>query len=272
MPSSSSLPPLIDWAQLAHETSQTILSIGPEKIVHKSDGSPVTAADLAANEVIVSALSRWTPDIPILSEESPHDDYATRQNWKRFWCVDPLDGTQSFINGNSDFCINIGLVDNGEPVFGVLALPKKGLLFIGGPATGKTWRGELGADSDFEPIVPPERQTDAPLIIATSRHSGPTMERYLNLLTQSDGLTPCTRPASGAIKFSFLLTGEAHHYPRFQPSMWWDTVAGHALVLTHGYDIYPVDNPDTSDFNLTSPLRYDGENLTNTAFVCQPCG
>ncbi len=268
------LPPLIDWAALAHEASQTILAIGPDKIVKKADGSPVTAADVAAHTIINTALTQWTPSIPVLSEEGEHFDSTTRAQWERFWCVDPLDGTQSFINGSGDFCINIGLIEQGQPTFGVLALPKKGLVYIGGPLLGKVWRGELGAGSDFTPLAPPPSPEPTPPTIATSLHIGTTMEAYLAQLQAQTNSTPAVKPASGAVKFCHLLEGLAHRYPRFGPCSWWDTAAGHALVLTHGFDIYTLpDTPQTThDFTPGAPLRYDGASLKNPAFVCQHSG
>ncbi len=104
-------------------------------IDNKADNSPVTVADLAANEIIISQLQQLTPDIPILSEESPHTDWQQRQHWQSFWLVDPLDGTKEFINKNGEFTVNIALIENGKPVLAVIYAPALNKAWLG---NGKT--------------------------------------------------------------------------------------------------------------------------------------
>src|SRR5690606_9538128 len=103
----------------------------------KADASPVTAADIAAHHCIVDGLARLTPDIPVLSEESAHAvPTAQRRAWSRFWLVDPLDGTREFLKRNGEFTVNIALVDQGVPVFGVIQAPVGGAVWHGAPGQG----------------------------------------------------------------------------------------------------------------------------------------
>src|SRR5690606_37396417 len=118
-----------------------------------ADDSPVTAADMAAHRCIIAGLARLTPDIPVLSEESAHTvPLARRRGWSRFWLVDPLDGTREFLKGNGEFTVNIALVDDGVPVFGVIQAPVGGAVWHGTPGAG-AWR----RDGDTERAISPRR-------------------------------------------------------------------------------------------------------------------
>ena len=123
------LEPVIAIAKAAGAAIMQVYSTD-FSVVKKDDNTPLTQADLAAHHLIVSALNKLTPDIPILSEESEAVDYETRKNWPRYWLIDPLDGTREFVKRNGEFTVNIALIENGMPILGVIYVPvKKGLYF-----------------------------------------------------------------------------------------------------------------------------------------------
>lgn len=256
------LPPLIAWAQLAAEASKAICETGPTGVIQKGDGSPVTAADKAAHEVIQAFLVQHTPEIPVISEEGDLPANGEWQQWPRYWCVDPLDGTQSFIDGHDDYSINIGLIEHGQPVFGVLAMPERGELYLGGTATNGVWAGRCdeGYESDFTPLsYPTETPENSPPVVAVSRWApGKNLDLLLKQLAtacnQQDDVA--VKAAGGASKFALLATQTVNIYPRFGRSMIWDTAAGHALVTPFGAKLGVVD----SNYQLVEGfLDYGGQ-------------
>src|SRR5690554_6285048 len=176
-----SLPFAIEQlCQLAREAGEVALPWwrkDPE-VITKADDSPVTAADLAANQHIVDGLAALTPDIPILSEEAADIPFADRQHWSRFWLVDPLDGTKEFIAGSDEFTVNIALIEHGQVRFGVVGVPARKQLYWGGAGLG-SWRQV--ADQPAEAIRC--RAPASPLcVLASRRHSSDDQEALLNRL------------------------------------------------------------------------------------------
>jgi 3'(2'), 5'-bisphosphate nucleotidase len=191
----------------------------------KADASPVTAADRAAEALILAALQRDFPDLPVISEENPASHVAL--NSSRFFLVDPLDGTRAFINGTADFCVSIGLVENGEPVAGALHAPI---------ADETTWAGESlwrasGEISRAEPFPPlPVHDPARPRIaIASKLHNNAETDR---VLADLGAITIIRR--SSALKFVALVAGEADVYPRRGRTMQWDIAAGDAILRSRG--------------------------------------
>ena len=138
---------------LAHRAGEAIVEIyqrADHQVVTKSDASPLTAADLASHRCIVDGLTAIDPSIPILSEEGADRPYSERASWTRFWLVDPLDGTKEFIKKNGEFTVNIALVENGEPVLGVVFRPVTNTMYVGVAGSG-AWRIEEGGEA--EPIA-----------------------------------------------------------------------------------------------------------------------
>lgn len=220
---------------------------------NKSDGSPLTEADLAADRVIADGLRRLDPDTPILSEEAVG---PTMRATSRFWCVDPLDGTRDFLSRNGEFTINIALVVDGLPVFGVVAAPALpgDPCWWGGPALGGSWRRE-GPD-------PPAaiRCADLPpaggrlRIVASRSHRDQATEAWIAALGR-----PVDLVASGSsLKLCQVADGRAHAYPRFGPTNAWDIAAGHAVVLGAGGEVRRSDG---------GVLAYDAGAPLNPAFI-----
>jgi len=237
---------------IARQAAQDILQVysGQFEVQHKSDASPVTAADIAAHTRIVDELEQLTPDIPILSEESADSISAqTRRRWTRYWLVDPLDGTREFIKRNGEFTVNIALIEDGEAVYGVIQAPVLDTVWHGGPDFG-AWR----RDADGECLLHSCRPAATPLRVASSRSwPSPWVD---TLLQQGDAVAV---PLGSSLKFCRLAEGALDIYPRFGPTSEWDTAAGQAILLGAGGIVLDIDG---------EPLRYNQRaTLINGDFI-----
>jgi len=237
---------------IARQAAQDILQVysGQFEVQHKSDATPVTAADMAAHIRIVEGLKQLTPQIPVLSEESAdHISTQARRRWTRYWLVDPLDGTREFIKRNGEFTVNIALIEDGTAVYGVIQAPVLETVWHGGPGVG-AWR----RDPDGESALNTCRPAPAPLRIASSRSwPSPQVER---LLQQADAIAV---PLGSSLKFCRLAEGALDLYPRFGPTSEWDTAAGQAILQGAGGEVFDMD---------ANPLRYNQRNsLINGDFI-----
>ncbi|MBJ2347654.1 MULTISPECIES: 3'(2'),5'-bisphosphate nucleotidase CysQ [Pseudomonas] len=205
------------------------------EVVQKADESPVTAADMAAHDVIVAGLTALAPDIPILSEEDANIAQSVRATWKRWWLVDPLDGTKEFISGSEEFTVNIALVEEGRVVFGVVSMPTNGRFYVGGAGLG-AWRG----DKNAEPLPIAVRNVLAPgevfTVVASRRHTSAEQERLLAGLSESLGALQLTNIGS-SLKFCLLAEGAADCYPRLAPTSQWDTAAAQGVLEGAGGEV-----------------------------------
>ena len=182
----------------------------------KGDGSPVTIADLAANEVIMRDLKAISPEIPIISEETYSNDLLNH-NHKLFWIVDPLDGTREFINKSTEFTVNIGLIRNGKPIFGI----------VGAPFSGEIWSGSV---FDIEKTEQEESYTGSSLRIVMSKsHQTDVDKSFLDFLRLKDISFSIIEKGS-SLKICSLATGEADFYPRFGPTSEWDIAAAEGFL------------------------------------------
>lgn len=194
----------------------------------KDDASPVTAADLAAHRIISEGLGRLTPDVPVLSEEAADVAWQTRAAWRRFWLVDPLDGTREFLAGNGEYTVNIALIDRHLPVLGVVLAPASGLEYSGIAGVG-AWRAR-GAQDAPQPIRIGTGAADAPLRVVGSRsHRGGSLDALLARIGPHEFVA-----MGSSLKFCVLAEGGADVYPRLGPTSEWDTAAGHAVLLGAG--------------------------------------
>lgn len=217
-------------------------------VVHqKGDKGPVTAADHAAHEIIMAALTAWDPGIPIISEEGEIPDLAVRAGWSRFWLVDPLDGTKEFIQRNGEFTVNIALIDGGVPVMGVIYAPALDLLYYAGAGLGSWKRNAGGAPQRIysHPVLPGHA-----VRVAESRsHPSKELEAYLGTLTVAERV-----PAGSSLKFCWVAEGKADIYPRLGPTMEWDVAAGDCIFRNSG-----ARGPRRSDLVYNQPeLKNDG--------------
>ncbi len=205
------------------------------EVITKADDSPVTAADLAANQLIVDGLRALTPEIPVLSEEAADVPLDQRQHWDRFWLVDPLDGTKEFIAGSEEFTVNIALIEHGQVRFGVVGVPARDTLYWGGAGLG-SWRQQGNAAA--QPIHC--RTPSMPLrIVASRRHTSPEQEALLDRLQQAHGTELAA--VGSSLKFCVLAEGAADLYPRFAPTSQWDTAAAQAVVEGAGGRVLGLD-------------------------------
>lgn len=216
----------------------------------KSDDSPLTLADKAAHEVIMEYLQE-TP-YPVLSEEGKNIPYAERKNWDYFWMVDPLDGTKEFIKKNGEFTVNIALIHRDMPVMGVVYAPVLDVMYWGNTEEG-AWKQE--GKGEALALKRPEDNTVRSIVASRSHLSAETQEvidRYPDAEVISMG---------SSLKFMLLAEGKAQLYPRFAPTMEWDTAAAHGILLALGYTVKKTDED--------SPLVYNKENLLNPWFICK---
>lgn len=192
----------------------------------KQDGSPVTIADLASHRVIAAGLQALAPDIPILSEEDP-PKWSVRQHWRRFWLVDPLDGTKEFLRRNGEFTVNISLIDDGRPVIGVVYAPTTGVLYAA--ADGKSWK----INENGEQLTIAVKEVWPPLVVVSRSHdNNAILQDYLLHLGKYKTIT-----IGSSLKFCLVAEGTAQIYPRFEPTGVWDTAAGHAVAMAAGAQV-----------------------------------
>ena len=194
-------------------------------VQHKADNSPLTAADLASHRCIVAGLQALTPEIPVLSEESQAMDIAARRQWRRFWLVDPLDGTREFVKRNGEFTVNIALIEDGVSRWGVIQQPVTGDLWHGGTGIGAFRR-----DGDRDEAIRTRAPAAAPLRIAASRsHRDERTQALIDALPGSE-IIGC----GSSLKFCRIAEGAIDLYPRFGPTSEWDTAAGQAILEAAG--------------------------------------
>jgi 3'(2'), 5'-bisphosphate nucleotidase len=237
---------------LAEKAGAAIMEIyrGTFAVEMKADASPLTAADKAAHEIIETGLRNLYPGIPILSEEGRDIPYRERSGWRRFWLVDPLDGTKEFIKRNGEFTVNIALIEEGLPAAGVVHLPARGKTYYGVRGCG-AWRVENGAGAvRIHPRNPPE----AGLTVVKSRsHPSAELDTYLQGINVAGSVA-----VGSSLKFCVVAEGKADLYPRFGPTMEWDTAAGQAVVECAGGTV--VDREGNR-------LVYNKESLLNDNFL-----
>ncbi len=201
------------------------------QVTGKSDGSPVTEADMAAHHIIAEGLNRLVPDVPALSEE--RTDLAARPYKNSFFLVDPLDGTKEFVAGRDEFTVNVALITNGSPVLGIIAAPALGLVWRGivGRGAERLMMTKDGKARSAQPIhTRPHPGPRTAWIVAVSRSHGD--KRTEAFIAARPG---AIRQALGsAVKFGRIAEGGADIYPRLSPTSEWDVAAGHAVVTAAG--------------------------------------
>lgn len=249
------LPAVADIARRAGSAIMAVYRTDFD-IERKDDGSPLTLADTASEAVILPALGALTPDIPIVSEESAETNATPDTVGSRFWLVDPLDGTREFLKRNDEFCVSIGLIDNGIPVFGVLHGPVLDVTYAA--AGSGTATRAFGTDAP-QPIAcrpPPADGVD--VLTSRSHRVDADLETFLAGYTVSRRV-----PQGSALKFGRLAAGEADLYPRLGPTMEWDSAGGHAIVLAAGGSVLSLDK----NFRIGGPLQYAKPNYLNGGFL-----
>lgn len=228
---------------------------------YKPDGSPVTEADTASAEIIVNNLENI--GIPIICEEDPEYSYRERKRWKEVWIIDPLDGTKEFIRRNGEFAVNIALVRDGKPVFGLIASPVNQTILFGGMEYGSfvVNFSDIQNPHKWKALEIPEINT--PIVLTSSRT--PYKGREVELIDSIKEKSEIDYIKKGsALKFFDLAEGNADVYPRFAPTMEWDIAAGQAILEPLGGVVLNVDTGE--------PLIYNKESLLNPYFIAKTKG
>ncbi len=230
-------------------------------VEHKDDNSPITLADKRAHLAICNGLAET--EIPIISEEGEQVDFAERSQWLYFWMVDPLDGTKEFVKRNGQFTVNIALIHKQQSILGVIYVPVTNVLYFAAQGIGSYKIQAL----DFENLndlitksekLPIENSRQKFTVVASSSHLSEETEMFI------DGLKHVHKKlvfisSGSSIKLCFVAEGSADVYPRFAPTMEWDTAAGQAICEIAGKKVI--------DYTTNQTLLYNKENLLNNWFI-----
>jgi 3'(2'), 5'-bisphosphate nucleotidase len=245
------LPAIIDDVEaLAREAAEVAMEIYHENfdVEYKKDdqNSPLTEADMESHRIIVNGLKEITPDIPVISEESQENmDFDTRKEFERFWLVDPLDGTREFVNKNGEFTVNIGLVEHGAPIAGVVVAPVLEEVYR---ADGVDAVVKREGESEDLRVSNVDDVEDATLVHSRS-HRSDELEGVLENLDFAS-----TEPKGSSLKICMVAEGKADVYCRFGPTWEWDTAAADAILRMAGGNITEPDE---------NPQIYNSESLKN---------
>jgi 3'(2'), 5'-bisphosphate nucleotidase len=246
-----SWPLLTHLADVARRAGAAIVACERPGCEIKSDGSPVTAADRLAQEVICAELQRLDAAVPIIAEESDLPDPGARQAWRRYWLVDPLDGTKEFLAGRPDYTVNIALIEDSVPVMGVVGAPALGEIYIAGRGLG-TWR--CLADGPPVRLIAHCPAVGAGVRVIESRsHPSAALEQFLRSIVVTERIQ-----LGSSLKFCRLAEGRADCYPRFGPTMSWDVAAGDCVFRNAV--------PDGAEPHA-SPLSYPTTDFRQSPFV-----
>ncbi|WP_265434675.1 3'(2'),5'-bisphosphate nucleotidase CysQ [Aeromonas salmonicida] len=252
-------PAISELEPIARTAGDTIMAIysQPFTVEYKGDESPLTAADKGAHEVIVQALAGLTPDIPVLSEESGPEVMGLRHGWSRYWLVDPLDGTKEFVSRNGEFTVNIALIEDDKPLWGLVYAPVLDRLWYGGKGMG-AWRV---ADGKREAIQTLPHQEGSPWRVVGSRNhlSQETLDYLARFGDIERGEIELVSMGS-SLKFCIIAEGGAELYPRLAPTCEWDTAAAQAVLEGAGGSVTRLDG---------SPLAYNKPDILNPWFVAR---
>ena len=236
----------------------------------KADNSPLTLADKASHECIVERLK--PSGYPILSEEGAQIPYEERKDWHRLWIVDPLDGTKEFIKRNGEFTVNIALIEDGKPILGIIFAPTLGTVY--GGIVG--WGARRVEGINLDDLDVPVTQRKEPLtfyslpqqamldhmglnVVASRSHMNPETEEYITKLREANTHPVNIVSKGSSLKMCLVAEGSADVYPRFPPTMEWDTAAGDAICRACGKQVL--------DYNTGLPLTYNKQDLHNPWFI-----
>ena len=235
---------ILELLNIAIDAGKEILNIYNNEIIvnSKEDKSPITQADINSNDIIVNRLKKLESNIPILTEESVVE-WKNRKDWIKYWLIDPLDGTKEFINRNGEFTVNISLIENNYPIFGIIYSPVKSLLYYALKNYGcyklKT-NSNLSTLKNFNKINIHKEKNLTTKVIGSRSHSS---KEFLNWVekkfTNFELIT-----IGSSLKFCILAEGKADIYPRFGPTSEWDIAAGHIILEEAGGKLKTIDNKD----------------------------
>lgn len=242
--------------QLAGQAGKAVMQIYDDKafadvvLENKADDSPLTLADMASHHTIVNGLTTLTPEIPVVSEEDTESlRFRTPKGF--FWLIDPLDGTKEFLARNGQFTVNIALIEDGEPVWGVVDAPALGELFWGGKDFGSFRQVESGTTSLF--VSAPAQSGQKLRVVASKSHLNAETSAFIVRLGAVELIQ-----AGSSLKFCRIAEGNADVYPRLAPTCEWDTAAAQAVVEGAGGQVYDMQG---------ARLLYGKPDLLNPSFI-----
>lgn len=248
---------LVSVREFVAEAGAEILAIYADpsrfETEQKDDDSPLTAADLAANRLLVSRLQELTPGIPILSEESKQADWSERKHWRECWVVDPLDGTKEFLKRNDEFTVNVALVRDNQPILGVVYAPALQQWYYAARHEG-AWhqQGKKVAERIHVAEPPGERRWK---VVGSRSHATPEVDAFVEKLGEAEMVA-----MGSSLKLCLVADGTADVYPRLGPTSEWDTCAAQAVVEEAGGQVV--------DANTGQPLTYNArQSILNPHFI-----
>jgi len=238
---------------IAELASEKILEIYNTEfdVTKKDDNSPLTEADMAAHHTITDGLKKLTPEIPILSEESATIPFSTRQQWHRYWLVDPLDGTREFVKRNGEFTVNIALIEDHQPVLGVIHTPVTGVCYF---ASNDDGAYKKLPDQAAEKISTRSKQPEHTLVAGSRSHRGDSLNAFLEKIGSYEIIS-----MGSSLKSCLVAEGKVDIYPRLGPTSEWDTAAAQCVVENAGGKLVELS---------MQPMRYNTkESLLNPHFL-----
>lgn len=230
----------------------------------KKDDSPLTKADLASHHLILEYLNKT--EISVLSEEGKDISYDLRKHWDLLWIVDPIDGTKEFIKKNGEFTVNIALVENQEPILGVIYVPALKDLYFASKDNGSYLAKGVDSKNSIKEVLsvasklPVQSDSKIYTVVASKSHLSKETEEFIKKIELEKGEVE-TLSKGSSLKLCMIAEGKADCYPRFAPTMEWDTAAGHAICKYSGKSVV--------DMATGREMLYNRENLLNNWFVVQ---
>jgi 3'(2'), 5'-bisphosphate nucleotidase len=259
----------IEAAVKAGEKIMSVYTNSDFEVELKEDDSPLTIADKKSNDVINKYLQK--SDFPIISEENKQLNYEERKHWKQCWMVDPLDGTKEFIKRNGEFTVNIAFIENQKPIFGVIYVPVTKELYVGKVESNKSYKVIIDENttdvssipfSNKDEIQPTSTKNEIRVVGSRSHMNDQTLQFIDSLKEKSEKEVAMVSKGS-SLKFCLVAEGKADFYPRFAPTMEWDTAAGQAICEAVGLQVIAQDSQEG--------MRYNKENLLNPWFKVSEC-
>ncbi|WP_240776085.1 3'(2'),5'-bisphosphate nucleotidase CysQ [Nitrincola schmidtii] len=256
---------LLDLKQLIYRAGDAIMSIYADQSLwetqQKSNDTPVTAADLAAQEVLIKGLSSLTPNLPILSEEGLMADWQIRQHWSRYWLLDPLDGTREFLQRNGEFTVNIALIDQGRAALGLVYAPATETLYWGSDGTQLkpkgAWKTHRHGEAEKIQVKPSSSECT---LLTSRRHSQHETQALQRLIDEGIYTSMKSLSMGSSLKFCHIAEGKADLYLRLAPTSEWDTAAAQVVLEAAGGCILTL--PEAI------PMRYnEKEDINNPSFI-----
>ena len=239
--------------EISKDAGKAILEVYNSNFSHqiKEDLSPLTKADTLSNNIICERLKEITPDIPILSEENSDIPFNIRSSWEQYWLVDPLDGTKEFIKKNGEFTVNIALIENNTPIFGIIHIPVTNETYWGSSTKGSFY---IKGNNQKTKLCVEKKIRSQVRIVASRSHPSKMLDTLLEEIGEYKIITK-----GSSLKFCLIAKGQADIYPRLGPTSEWDIAAGHAIVKFAGGSLLTIDG-ESMQYNLT-------ENNLNPYFV-----